>query len=52
MRKYYAYENTEEMAKKLIFGGSFNNWTDEQFADEAIKLYQNEDLWLEAVENS
>ncbi|CAD8183465.1 unnamed protein product [Paramecium pentaurelia] len=52
MKEYYTYDNTEEMAKKLTFGGSFNNWTDEQFADEAIKMYQDEQLWFNAVDNS
>lgn len=52
MREYYTYDNTEEMAKKLTFGGSFNNWTDEQFAEEAIKMYQDEEMWFNAIDNS
>jgi hypothetical protein len=41
MREYYTYESSH----KLTFGGSYDNWFPEQFADEAVKLYEDEGVW-------
>lgn len=49
MENYYNYEDPT-LGDKLTFGGSFNNWNNEEFADAAIKIFSNEDAWQIAVE--
>jgi len=44
MENYYNYEDPT-LGDQLTFGGSFNNWNNEQFADAAIKIFSNEDAW-------
>lgn len=44
MRDYYRYEDPA-IGDGLTFGGSFNNWTVDQFVENAIQLYSDEEQW-------
>lgn len=46
MKEYYTYESSH----KPTFGGSYDNWSPEQFADEAVKLYEDEGIWQDSVD--
>jgi hypothetical protein len=45
-KEYYKYENKNV---KLDFGGSYNNWADDEFIESALELFENETKWTEAI---